>query len=94
MTQEQQQMSTTRFVGIGPLISRLVGLAASSVAFVPTASAATETVATSTPSNHLGWVSGVGIPRWLIALVVLLGTLVAVGYVGAKGYEIVESSKL
>lgn len=93
MAQEQQYLSTNRFSGIGPLIVSLVGFAASSVAFVPTASAATETVATSTPSDHIGWVAGVGVPRWLLGLAALLGTLVAVGYVGAKGYEIVESSK-
>jgi hypothetical protein len=93
MAQEQQYMSTNRFVGIGPLIARLVGLAASFVAFVPTASAATGAMSPPPQANHIGSVAGVGIPRWVIVLVVLLGTLVAVGYVGAKGYEIVESSR-
>jgi hypothetical protein len=91
MAQEQQYTSTNGFVGIGPQIARLVGLAVSAVAFVPTASAATGTA--SPQADHIGSVSGVGMPRWLIVLIVLLGTLVAVGYVGAKGYEIVESSR-
>ncbi|MEF8914554.1 hypothetical protein [Natronomonas sp.] len=40
----------------------------------------------------LGAVGG-AISRWFVTLVALLGTFVAVGYVGAKGYAIVEASK-
>jgi hypothetical protein len=40
----------------------------------------------------LGAVGG-AIPRWVLPVVALLGSFVAVGYVGAKGYAIVEASK-
>ncbi|WP_336133555.1 hypothetical protein [Natronomonas amylolytica] len=37
--------------------------------------------------------AGSAIPRWVLPVVALLGSFVAVGYVGAKGYAIVEGSK-
>jgi hypothetical protein len=40
----------------------------------------------------LGAVGG-SIPQWFVTLVALLGSFVAVGYVGAKGYAIVEANK-
>jgi predicted anti-sigma-YlaC factor YlaD len=41
----------------------------------------------------VGGTAGFDIPRLLIGLVALLGSFLAVSYIGWKGYEIVEESK-
>lgn len=53
----------------------------------------TETATASPAPEQVREESGFVFPRWLVVLVVLLGSLVPVGYVGSKGYRILANSK-
>lgn len=93
MSQEQSQESTNRVVAVGVLVVCLVGIALCSVALVSATGAAADTATASPTAEEANAMSGFAIPRWLGPLVALLGSLVAVAYVGSKGYKIVEQSK-
>lgn len=93
MTQEQRHEPTNRTARFESIALRVIGLVLCALAVVPTASAATTTETASRATNGVSATIGTGVTRWAFVLVVLLGALAAVGYVGAKGYAIVQSSK-
>lgn len=92
MRQEQRYEFTNRTVRIGISALCVAGIALCAFSLAPTMSvAATETA--SPAANGPSETIGASIARWGLVLVTLLGALAAVGYVGAKGYKIVQSSK-
>lgn len=93
MIQEQRHEFTNRTVRIGIFALCVAGITLCMFALMPTASAATATETASQATNQAGGTIGTGVTRWGLILVTLLGALTAVGYVGTKGYAIVQSSK-